>query len=48
VLVLLVLAAELMPIELDGRPGARARVELRLPLADLTSHDVLAYAASTR
>jgi signal transduction histidine kinase len=30
------------------RPGAGARFELRLPLADLTSEDVLAYAASTR
>jgi len=30
------------------RPGAGARFELRLPLADLTSKDVLAYAASTR
>jgi signal transduction histidine kinase len=30
------------------RPGAGARFELRLPLADLTSRDVLAYAASTR
>jgi signal transduction histidine kinase len=30
------------------RPGAGARFELRLPLADPTSEDVLAYAASTR
>jgi len=30
------------------RAGAGARFELRLPLADLTSEDVLAYAASTR
>jgi signal transduction histidine kinase len=31
-----------------ARPGAGARFELRLPLADPTSEDVLAYAASTR
>jgi signal transduction histidine kinase len=30
------------------RPGAGARFELRLPLADPASEDVLAYAASTR